>query len=442
MNYNIEIQIASLVFVLILTIVMYTKKRYSSIVNTIFRILIAITILELILDIISVIYITKAIESNNICFWTNFWSKFYLITMIAYILFIVIYSIMNTVYDGIPKTMMTVKIVECILCAILFVIAAVIIITNPLLYGGSGRNIYSYGIPSNVVYIFSSISVVYVIILLFANFKKISFTRLVPIISFSLMEGIIALIQVFNKQLLLVGFGSAAVCYIMYFALENPDSRMIDELDKVNYKYKNLLTNIFPAQIADRILSSKNSKKIMLNEVDNVSLMQIGIVNYGTLAKEYGEIKIAGLINLLYSEIDDLTQLFKVEKIRTAGDVYLVAAGVPENYGNSCEEIIRFGKQVLRTINNFNEKYKTNIKVKIGVDCGKVVAGILGKRKFSYDIIGDLIKLVSMYESIGSKSRICISERIYYILGNKYEYEENSLREIKGIGQVKSFFVC
>ena len=100
MGYNIEFQIASLIFVIIIMIAVYSRKRSDNLINRLYRFFMFVVLTELVLDIISVIFITDAIRTNNFTFWLHFFSKLYLVSMLLFILMIVIYCIMNTLYDG------------------------------------------------------------------------------------------------------------------------------------------------------------------------------------------------------------------------------------------------------------------------------------------------------------------------------------------------------
>lgn len=440
MGYNIEFQIASLIFVIIIMIAVYSRKRSDNLINRLYRFFMFVVLTELVLDIISVIFITDAIRTNNFTFWLHFFSKLYLISMLLFILMIVIYCIMNTLYDGISKKRLMVKYIECFSLFVLFIIGTIFIIINPLLYGGSGRLIYSYGKPSDIVYAYSTSAVIFVVVLLLVNLKKIPFSKFLPILSFCIMEGVIALVQVFNKELLLVGLGSAVVLAIMYFVLENPDYDKISNLDKTNVKYQRIVNMMFPKIIADKILNGKSNIISSLEKVDDVSVMTICVADYSNLAMTNGELLMANSVNNFFSEIDDIARLFKVVKICSYGDRYVVACGVTENIKNSCEEIIKFAKSVLRVLEKFNSSSSIQFKIKIGIDYGSVIAGIFGKNRISYDIIGDVVDSALFLELIDSLDEICVSEKVRFMVDKKFEFVENKTYERKGFGEVKSFF--
>ena len=437
MNYNIEFQIASILFVSILMIVFYSKKRWSSAANIVFRIIMFLTWLTLALDIASVITITEVVAGKaEFTAINNFLSKFYLVVMAAYIASMDVYVIVNTVYDKISQARMTLKYIEATVCGIALLVAIIVIIANPLLYGGFGKFIYSYGVPSSTIYIFSSSSVVFVIIAIIANFKKVPIKRLIPIMTFCVMEGIVALIQMFFKELLIIGMGTGVVCLVMYFCLENPDMNMIEELNKANKRSRDLLLNILPLSVANKL---EFQTKPFFSEFDDVTIMFLDIVNFTKTSAEIGEVKLVKILNAFFGELDDLLNNFRVEKIKTIGDAYMVAAGAPDRYPDNCAETVRFARQVLRHLKEFNQRYKLDLHVRIGINNGRVVAGVIGKKKYIFDLWGSAVNLASHLESVGQIDAITISENVKQILGNTYECHELEIKDIKGFGRLQTY---
>lgn len=439
MNYNIEFQIASIIFITVLTIVFYSKKRWGSLANLIFRAIMIVTLIELALDIASVITITQFQNGNKqIERLNNFLSKSYLIAIAAYIFLIDSYAIVNTIKKGIEVGRLTFKYIQCFIFAFFFIIVCVVIICNPLLYGGSGKFIYSYGIPSDMIYVFSTVSVVFCVITFFANLKKVSKKRLVPIVTFCVMEGSVAIIQAFNKELLIVGLGSAVSCLIMYFALENPDMNIIEELNRANKRAKDLILNVLPLSIAKRL---EFNLKPFFDEYENVTIMFLDIIDFTKMTNEVGGTSLVRILNDFFGELDDLLENFRIEKIKTIGDAYMVASGVPDRYENTCDETVKFARQVLRRLEDFNKRNNLNINVRIGINNGRVVAGVIGKTKFIYDLWGEPVNLAWRLQTNGIANRIHVSGRVKSILDGKYDFEERGSLDMKGFGSVKTFLL-
>lgn len=439
MNYNIEFQIASIIFVITVMVVFFSKKRWPSTANIVYRVVMFLTLATLLLDVSSVITITKYVGGNKeIEFLNNLLSKLYLVVMLAYIATIDIYAVVNTIHKKKTTVHLTIKYVELSVIIMGLLVAIAIAVVNPLLYGGEGKYIYSYGIPSDTVYVYSTASVVFVLSLLVYNIKKVSLKRLVPIITFSIMEGSVAIVQMFNKQLLVIGFGTAISCLIMYFALENPDMNMIDELNKANKRSRDLLLNILPLSIANKL---EYDAKPFFEELDNVSIMFIDIVGFTKMCSEVGGTYLVKILNDFFGELDDLIANFKVEKIKTIGDAYMIAAGVPDSYDYNCQEIVKLARQILRLLIDFNRRKHTDLHVRIGINNGRVIAGVIGKKKFIYDLWGDSVNLASRLESNGETDRIHVSERVKYLLGDQCGYEPHPLVDMKGFGKLQTYLL-
>lgn len=398
-----------------------------------------VTLIELALDIASVITITQFQNGNKqIERLNNFLSKSYLIAIAAYIFLIDSYAIVNTIKKGIEVGRLTFKYIQCFIFAFFFIIVCVVIICNPLLYGGSGKFIYSYGIPSDMIYVFSTVSVVFCVITFFANLKKVSKKRLVPIVTFCVMEGSVAIIQAFNKELLIVGLGSAVSCLIMYFALENPDMNIIEELNRANKRAKDLILNVLPLSIAKRL---EFNLKPFFDEYENVTIMFLDIIDFTKMTNEVGGTSLVRILNDFFGELDDLLENFRIEKIKTIGDAYMVASGVPDRYENTCDETVKFARQVIRRLEDFNKRNNLNINVRIGINNGRVVAGVIGKTKFIYDLWGEPVNLAWRLQTNGIANRIHVSGRVKSILDGKYDFEERGSLDMKGFGSVKTFLL-
>ena len=439
MNYNIEFQIASIIFVITVMVVFFSKKRWPSTANIVYRVVMFLTLATLLLDVSSVITITQYVGGNKeIEFLNNLLSKLYLVVMLAYIATIDIYAVVNTIHKKKTTVHLTIKYVELSVIIMGLLVAIAIAVVNPLLYGGEGKYIYSYGIPSDTVYVYSTASVIFVLSLLVYNIKKVSLKRLVPIITFSIMEGSVAIVQMFNKQLLVIGFGTAISCLIMYFALENPDMNMIDELNKANKRSRDLLLNILPLSIANKL---EYDAKPFFEELDNVSIMFIDIVGFTKMCSEVGGTYLVKILNDFFGELDDLISNFKVEKIKTIGDAYMIAAGVPDSYDYNCQEIVKLARQILRLLIDFNRRKHTDLHVRIGINNGRVIAGVIGKKKYIYDLWGDSVNLASRLESNGETDRIHVSERVKYLLGDQCGYEPHPLVDMKGFGKLQTYLL-
>ncbi|MFA6856120.1 MAG: adenylate/guanylate cyclase domain-containing protein [Treponema sp.] len=429
MPYSIEFQISGLIIVVILCIVFFSKPRWKSLQNSIFRVLLPLTVLELLMDIISVI--TVAERDHIPVSLNNFFAKGYIISIDIWITGITLYVLSNFIYTDTPER----NIARIKAAGLLLIIAAsagcIITIAAPLKYANYGRKVYSYGIPSTSTFIFA----VYCIIILFVsclmNYRYLPFKRKIPMFAFVIMEGSVALLQVHFRSLLIIGFGTAVCVLIMYMTMENPDMDMIAKLNEANRRINNLLLNILPASIVAEL---KEKPSTFTEKFDNITVAFMDIVDFTEISSIIGAEKLVNILNSLFSEFDILLDNYKIEKIKTIGDAYMIASGLPERYENNCEEMLKFLIQAQRTITDFNKRHNTTLQMRIGVNCGPVVAGIIGRKKFIYDLWGSTVNYASRMESSGVPDRIQVSENVYNLMKDKYKFECRQQVDVKSFG--------
>ncbi len=435
--YNIQFQVAGFTVIFLLTVIFFSKKRWKSVQNTIYSILLFVTLFELAFDIVSVITIANRDKIPRL---NEFFSVAYLVLMVLYIYTVSVYALSSTFYPGITKFRKRIKFAELAFITVGMLSAVAVILSTKLLYAGEGGFIYSYGIPSDTVYVYSTASVVFVLAVLLVNARHMPVRRQLSIYSFCIMEGVVAIVQMYNKQLLIVGFGTALAVMLMYFTLENPDMNIIAKLDAANKRSRELLLNILPVEIADRLTEEPST---FTQKFDDVTIMFLDIVDFSGLSERMGPVKTVMLLNTLFSRIDDLLSGYSIEKIKTIGDSYMTAAGVPEPYEDNCRETVDFAREILCTLDVFNKEFNTDLKIRIGINCGSVVAGIIGKRKFIYDLWGSSVNLASRMESYGEANRIDVSPLVVEKLKDYpgYTFEQRPELEIKGFGRVQTYFV-
>lgn len=435
MAYNLEFQIAGIIVTLILILVYFSKPRWKSIQNMFFRYLMLATFIELAFDIISVITIT---ERNVLPSTLNdFFSKGYLIIMFVWITLCVIYNISNTLYEDMSKLKRKFKKVSCIAMCVLLVACTVYVFLNPLYYAGEGRRIYSYGPASMCTYIFSIVGVIISVVWFIIDFKHISLKRKISVLSFTIMEGLVAMFQLKFPELLVIGFGTSVCILLMYMTLENPDMDLIARLDDANKRSNELLLNILPSSIAGML---QKTTETITEEYSDVTVAFMDIVNFTRLSAEIGAEKLVGILNSLFSEIDTLLDDYRIEKIKTIGDAYMVASGVPDRYAENCKEMLLFLIAVQKLVSDFNKKNNLHLTIRYGMNSGPVIAGVIGKKKFIYDLWGATVNFASRMESYGKPDRIHVSESVYGKLKDEYKFEKQPDEEIKGCGLCKTYF--
>jgi class 3 adenylate cyclase len=143
----------------------------------------------------------------------------------------------------------------------------------------------------------------------------------------------------------------------------------------------------------------------------------------------------------VFSLFDGLVIKHNVEKIKTIGDAYMVAAGVPTPIKNHAEQLANFALDFKICLAEFNKKNNQSLRMRVGINSGPIVAGVIGKSRFIYDLWGDCVNTAARMESHGMAEEIHISEHTYKLIADKFEFESRGIIEVKGKGPMPTYFL-
>ncbi|MBR1912426.1 MAG: adenylate/guanylate cyclase domain-containing protein, partial [Treponema sp.] len=174
---------------------------------------------------------------------------------------------------------------------------------------------------------------------------------------------------------------------------------------------------------------------------DDVTIAFMDIVNFTQMSSIVGAERLVTILNELFTEFDNLLDGYRIEKIKTIGDAYMVAAGLPERYEDNCTEMMEFLIQSLNLVRDFNVHNGTALHIRIGMHSGAVVAGVIGKKKFIYDIWGATVNFASRLESNGVPDRIQVSESVFQKLNGMYSFERRDGIALKGVGNCTCYLL-
>lgn len=203
-------------------------------------------------------------------------------------------------------------------------------------------------------------------------------------------------------------------------------------------KSEELLLNILPKQVADEL---KINGKATTKKYDNVTILFTDFKDFTRMAPSVSPIKLVEELNEIYSHFDDIMEAFGVEKIETIGDAYFAACGVPVKNDNHAVQCIEAARQMFRYLDERNGKNKIQWKMRAGIHSGPVVAGVVGKKKYAYDLFGDTVNTASRMESNGEVGRINISETTYELIKGKYNCFHRGQINVKGKGNLNMYFI-
>lgn len=223
--------------------------------------------------------------------------------------------------------------------------------------------------------------------------------------------------------------------------LEDTVKERTKELQEEKNRSEELLLNILPEEVAKRLAHDKNAR--IADKIENASVLFADIVGFTKITSTLDADTIVGALNALYSRIDERAKREGIEKIKTIGDSYMAAAGL---FGTDTAEknalsLINFAQGMLQDIEEFNATSNLKLFMRIGINSGKLIAGVIGKTKFVYDIWGDTVNVASRMESSGQTSKIHVSESTMLLTNTAIRYSEPVEMEIKGKGVMKTYFL-
>jgi len=209
-------------------------------------------------------------------------------------------------------------------------------------------------------------------------------------------------------------------------------------LEMEKEKSERLLLNILPQPIADRL---KQGERHIADRFAEVTVLFADIVDFSTLANETDPEDLVTLLNELFSRFDRLAERHSLEKIKTIGDSYLVVGGLPLPHADHAEAVAEMALEMLASVRDLNSDSGINIRVRIGLNTGPVVAGVIGRKKFTYDLWGTAVNLASRMQSNGLPDRIHLSEGTRRLLRNHFKVTARGTVHCKGMGEVRSYLL-
>ena len=204
-------------------------------------------------------------------------------------------------------------------------------------------------------------------------------------------------------------------------------------------KSENLLLNMLPEPIAERL---KQGEVIIADSYEDVTILFADMVNFTPLTTQMMPKVLVTLLNDLFCMFDDLVRLHNLEKIRAIGDEFVVAAGLLKRRPDHVEAIADFALMMLKGLGDYNASHDCSLEMRIGIETGPVIAGVIGKTQFSYDLWGDSINTASRMQSHGLSGRIHLTENTYIRLKDRYIFEERGVIPVKGKGEMRTYFLC
>ena len=199
-----------------------------------------------------------------------------------------------------------------------------------------------------------------------------------------------------------------------------------------------LLLNILPTKVARRL---KSQRGVVADEHDDVCVLFADIVEYTAYSHVMKPVDLVSELNDIFQMFDELAEKYGLEKIKTIGDAYLVVGGLPEPLQNHDSAIANMALDMQREISNVNRSDGKPFSLRIGIHCGSVVAGVIGRSKFAYDLWGDTVNVASRLEACAEPGMIHVSDQFQKRLKTDFAFQKRDMIAVRGKGEMQTYYL-
>lgn len=239
-------------------------------------------------------------------------------------------------------------------------------------------------------------------------------------------------------------FAAVALVVGLFFAeIHRAEKRLQQEYERS----ESLLLNILPASIAERLKhqhedsNSKTSGRLIADSVPEATVLFADIVGFTPLSERLPPASLVDLLNRIFSRFDAIVQQHGLEKIKTIGDAYMLVGGLPQARPDHCQAVALAALDMREALASLNVAEQQSLQIRIGLHCGPLTAGVIGRHKFAYDIWGDTVNIASRLESHSLPGQIQVSKSVYQKLGKDFDFETRGEIELKGRGRMPTWFL-
>ena len=209
-------------------------------------------------------------------------------------------------------------------------------------------------------------------------------------------------------------------------------------IEQKNRENERLLLNILPPDIATRL---KGGEHEIADGFADITVLFGDIVGFTALSSHTSAREIVDLLNGLFSLYDESAQELGIEKIKTIGDCYMAVCGLPRPAPDHADRMARMALRMVEATQHYSEQVHIPLQLRIGINSGPVVAGVIGTTKFIYDLWGDTVNLASRMESTGAPGQIQVTRAVYERLKDKFEFESRGMVQVKGKGEIETWLL-
>jgi guanylate cyclase len=230
--------------------------------------------------------------------------------------------------------------------------------------------------------------------------------------------------------------GTIVFTLLAVFAKQRGDA--IAALRREQAKAESLLLNILPRSIADQL---KAETQPIADQFSSASILFADVVDFTPWSERLAPAAVVAYLDHLFSRFDELAEWYGLEKIKTIGDCYMVAAGVPTPRPDHARALALMALDMLEAMRSDDEIGRLGLELRLGINSGPVVAGVIGRKRFLYDLWGDAVNTASRMESHGTPGRIQITRATYELVVDEFECEPRGTIAVKGKGDVEAWYL-
>ena len=216
------------------------------------------------------------------------------------------------------------------------------------------------------------------------------------------------------------------------------DVTAVKERERLARENERLLLNILPEPIAQRL---RDGEPLIADRFNDVTLLFADIVEFTRLSARMTAPELVGALNEIFTVFDELVELYGLEKVKTIGDAYMVIGGLTEPSDDHTVRVAAMALDLVDAVGRIDTAVRLGIRFRVGVHCGPVVAGVIGTKKFIYDVWGDTVNMASRMEALGVPGRVQVTHPVMERLRGSFRLESRGLIEVKGKGPTATYFI-
>ncbi len=241
-----------------------------------------------------------------------------------------------------------------------------------------------------------------------------------------------------STMLALNVIGAGSVSFTLLATFANQRDAALRALRAEQEKAEALLVNVLPSSIAERL---KGTTQGIADHFDSASIVFADVVDFTPLARSLAPAEVVGLLDRLFSHFDTLVERHGLEKIKTIGDCYMAASGVPDPSPDHARRAALLALAMRDVVATSAVAGRSGLELRIGINSGPVVAGVIGTKRFLYDLWGDAVNVASRMESHGTPGEIQITRATYDLLKDEFECRRRGTIPVKGKGEIETWYL-